>query len=174
MHALSAPGTRLRFTRRAIVTAVPSWLPVSLLLRPALRLLALSGVQVFGWGFGSPDAIASDGTHVWVANYDANSVTELSAKTGGLVKVISGSRYKFNGPAAIASDGTHVWVANYDGDSVTELSARTGGLVKVISGSRYKFNDPAAIASDGTHVWVANTLATRSPSSAPGPAASSR
>ena len=37
-----------------------------------------------------PDAISSDGTHVWVAN-DADtrrSVTELSASTGGVVKVI--------------------------------------------------------------------------------------
>ena len=108
-------------------------------------------------GFRQPDAIASDGTHVWVANNDGNSVTELNASTGALVKVISGSRYEFNDPDAIASDGTHVWVANDDGNSVTELNASTGGLVKVISGSSYGFNDPDAIASDGTHVWVANT-----------------
>ena len=90
----------------------------------------------------------------------ATSVTELSASTGALVKVISGSAYKFNDPDAIASDGTHVWVANAAGDSVTELSASTGALVKVISGSAYKFDDPDAITSDGTHVWVANDSAT--------------
>ena len=84
--------------------------------------------------FRYPDAIASDGTHVWVANGLGGSVTELSASTGGLVKVISGSRYEFDDPAAIASDGTHVWVANDGGNSVTELSASTGALVKVISG----------------------------------------
>ena len=39
-------------------------------------------------------------------------MTELSASTGALVKVISGPAYKFDGPDAIASDGTHVWVAN--------------------------------------------------------------
>ena len=85
-----------------------------------------------------------------------NSVTELSASTGALVKVISGSTYRFDDPDAVSSDGTHVWVANYGGNSVTELSASTGALVKVISGSAYRFNDPHAIASDGTHVWVAN------------------
>jgi hypothetical protein len=116
---------------------------------------ALSGGHVSGRDFNFPASIASDGSHVWVANYFGKSVTELSAKTGRLVKVISGSRYKFDVPAAIASDGTHVWVAN--DTSVTELSARTGRLVKVISGSKYKFADAIAIASDGTHVWVVSS-----------------
>jgi len=61
---------------------------------------------------------------VWVANGSGYSVTELSATTGGLVKVISGSRYHFNGPAAIAADRTGVWVANAAGQSVTEFPAR--------------------------------------------------
>ena len=115
----------------------------------------LSGVNVLGWGFNGPSGIASDGTHVWVANY-GNSVTELSASTGALVKVISGSRYGFNGSGAVASGGGHVWVANLGGNSVTELSASTGALAKLISGSSYGFNSPLAIASDGTRVWVAN------------------
>jgi hypothetical protein len=60
------------------------------------------------YGFEFPDAISSDGTHVWVANGPGsgdrpllsagNTVTELSASTGTLVKVISGSSYGFNGP----------------------------------------------------------------------------
>jgi hypothetical protein len=39
-------------------------------------------------GLCGPDAIASDGTHVWAAN--EVSVTELDAATGALVQVISG------------------------------------------------------------------------------------
>jgi hypothetical protein len=111
---------------------------------------------VFGRGFSGPDAIAADGAHVWVSNGLGNSVTELSAKTGQLVRAISGSSYKFNDPDAVVSDATDVWVANYDGHSVTELSATTGDLVKVISGSSFKFEYPFAVASDGSHVWVAN------------------
>jgi DNA-binding beta-propeller fold protein YncE len=105
--------------------------------------------------FHYPRAVASDSTHIWVANDGGPSVTELSAKTGGLVQVISDPSYKFYQPGAIASDGTHVWVANYS-NSVTELSAKTGDLVQVLSGPSYKFAAPIAIASDGTHVWVAN------------------
>jgi DNA-binding beta-propeller fold protein YncE len=85
--------------------------------------IPLAGASVIGSGFNRPYAISSDGTHVWVANYGGNSVTELAAATGALVKVISGSSYGFNYPDAVSSDGTDVWVANYNGQSVTELPA---------------------------------------------------
>ena len=68
-------------------------------------------------------------------------MTELSASTGALVQVISGSSYGFNDPDAVSSDGTDVWVTNSAGDSVTELSASTGALVQVISGSSYGFDE---------------------------------
>ncbi len=99
------------------------------------RSAGVTGVQVLGWGFGQPDAVSSDGTHVWVANGGGKSVTELSASTGALLQVIKGSSYGFDAPSAISSDGTDVWVANSQSNSVTELSASTGALVQVISGS---------------------------------------
>jgi alpha-tubulin suppressor-like RCC1 family protein len=102
----------------------------------------------------NPDAIAVDSTHVWVANYDDDSVTELSASTGAVVQVISGANDGFGGPAAIASDGTHVWVASAD-NTVTELSASTGAVIQVISDP--SLDVPGGIAVDGSHVWVANS-----------------
>ncbi len=109
-----------------------------------------------GYGFDSPDAVASDGTHVWVANANGDSVTELLASTGALVQLISGASYGFDVPDAVSSDGKDVWVANYNGNSVTELLASTGALVRVIKGSSTGFNAPDAVVSDSTHVWVAN------------------
>ena len=53
---------------------------------------ALSGPQVFGWGFNSPLGVSSDGTHVWVANVQGNSVTELDASDGALVQVLKGKK----------------------------------------------------------------------------------
>jgi hypothetical protein len=117
-----------------------------------------------------PVAITSDGTHVWVANYYRktvsgpyfNSVTEFSASTGRLIKVISGSSYEFNQPDSMASDGTHVWVVNNGGaaeapnNSITELNAATGDLVRVMSASTYGLSGPESICVQGTHVWVAN------------------
>ncbi len=108
--------------------------------------------------FDSSDAthVGVPNFHVWVTNYGGNSVTELSAKTGALVQVISGSSYGFNEPLAISSDGTDVWVMNGGNNSVTELSASTGSRVQVLSGSNYGFNGPVGITSDGSDVWVPN------------------
>jgi hypothetical protein len=106
--------------------------------------------------FSDPQAIASDGTHIWVANQDGHSVTELNASTGALVRTISGTSYKFNGPSAITSEGTHVWVAGRRGSSVTELNASTGALVRTISVGSYTTQTPGAIASDERHVWLAD------------------
>ncbi len=36
-------------------------------------------LSVTRFGFDDPDAIASDGTHVWVTNAFGQSVTELAA-----------------------------------------------------------------------------------------------
>ena len=85
-------------------------------------------------GFDHPTAITTDNLgHVWVTNNQANSVTELNAKDGSLVKVIQGANYKFNYPYAITTDNLgHVWVTNNDANSVTELNAKDGSLVQVV------------------------------------------
>lgn len=91
-----------------------------------------------------------------MANRDGDSVTELNASTGALVKVISGSAYGFDDPDAVATDGDDVWVTNGMANSVTELGATTGRLVKIMARSAYGFEVPDAITADGTDAWVAN------------------
>ncbi len=97
----------------------------------------------------------ADGRDVWVANSGNNTVTELSASTGGLLQVLSASSLGFDDPVAISSDGARVWVANSANSTVTEMSALsgTGG---VLSGSSFGFDDPVSISSDGTDEFVAN------------------
>ena len=47
----------------------------------------LRGVHVFGWALNQPSAVASDGTHVWVANAGAGSVVEFNASNGRFCEV---------------------------------------------------------------------------------------
>lgn len=101
--------------------------------------------------------IAVYGPHVWITNVGGNSVTELNASNGTLVRVISGSKYGFDQPTSVAAAGTHIWVVNEAGNSVTELNADTGAWVRTLSGRRYQFNGPYKITVDGTHAWVTNT-----------------
>jgi len=73
------------------------------------------------YGFSGPQAVAFDGTHLWVTNDIGNSVTELNAADGSWVQTLSGGTYRLNLPQSIAFDGTHVWVTNMAGNSVTEI-----------------------------------------------------
>jgi serine/threonine protein kinase len=104
------------------------------------------------YGFDLPYFTAVDGAHVWVANADGNSVTELNADNGGLIRILGG----FNVPFGISDDGKHIWVTNNAGNSLAELSASDGTLITTLSGGSYGFKGPQTILDDGRHLWVTN------------------
>ena len=111
------------------------------------------------YGFDGPDAIASNGRYVWVANLggvkeNGDSITEINAATGALVRILNAPSYRFDGPSALFADGAHVWVANQTSNTVTEINESTGALVRVISSSIYGLSGPDAITGYGTHIWV--------------------
>ena len=72
-------------------------------------------------GFTSPRSVALDGSHVWVTNVTGNSMTELNAGDGSLVRIVAASSDGLNGPWGRRFGG-HVWIANSGGNSVTELT----------------------------------------------------
>jgi hypothetical protein len=87
--------------------------------------------------FNDSGGIVISGANVWVTNtderqIDGNSVTELNAATGAVVRVLKSAKDQFKGPWGIASGDNHIWVANSGGNSVTELNASDGSLVRVI------------------------------------------
>ncbi|HWD95766.1 MAG TPA: hypothetical protein VG246_05035 [Acidimicrobiales bacterium] len=113
--------------------------------------------------FAEPLAIAQDGRHVWVANVFGNSVTELDARSGSVIRVIDDPADGFTTPIALAVTDDHVWVVNegVKGNkrgtgSITELSTRTGALVRVIAIRSARLDNPAAIAISKSRVWVTN------------------
>ena len=93
---------------------------------PVLTASASDGV------FNYPAAVAVSGTHVWIANFRGDSVTELNASNGSLVHVINATTDGFNAPRGVSVGGTHVWVTNGSGNSVTELNALNGSLARII------------------------------------------
>jgi len=106
-----------------------------------------------------PDAIAATDTDVWVANSDYESggrgwVSEFSAASGALVRVIASPHDGLTDPQALAVGADHVWVADGDGGGLTELNAATGALIRLISKPEYHLSGPDAIAAAGDDVWV--------------------
>ena len=61
--------------------------------------------------------MSSDGTHVWVANFGENTVSEIEASSGTVIHTIPVGR----NPMVVSSDGTHVWVGNFDEKTVSEI-----------------------------------------------------
>jgi hypothetical protein len=118
--------------------------------------------------FSDPSSMVAVGGDLFVANYTGyrspllnaagDSVTEVNASTGALVKVISAPRYSLDSPDSMAVLGDNLFVANSGGNSVTELNASTGALVRVISAPRYRFDDPGTLVLAGGDMFVASSV----------------
>jgi hypothetical protein len=96
---------------------------------------------------GTIQSIDSDGTHVWIVNGSVSyrggrrgdSVTELNASNGSLVRVIQLHGGIYADPVGVVSNGVDVWVTNTGGGrygigSVIELNAASGAVVRTIVG----------------------------------------
>ena len=67
------------------------------------------------------------GHDLFVANETGNSLTELNASTGALLRVLSALAYRFAGPDALAFSGPDLFVANFRSSTVTSSTRRRGG-----------------------------------------------
>ena len=64
-----------------------------------------------------PIGVAFDGTHIWVANYNDDTVSKIVAATG----VVAATIPVGNDPIGVAFDGTHIWVTNVLDDTVSKI-----------------------------------------------------
>lgn len=107
-----------------------------------------------GKEFDYPVGLAFSGGHLWVANENGNSVSEINPANGSWVASLTSGPYGISRPVAIASYGSDIFVANSVG-SVSEISANRE-LVRIVFGSKYHFNHPVAITATGGRVLVLN------------------
>jgi DNA-binding beta-propeller fold protein YncE/outer membrane protein OmpA-like peptidoglycan-associated protein len=133
--------------RRRAALALAGCLTLSTLFAVAGLVLAApdaSAATPMSSFVNGPEAIANDGSHVWVVNSTDNSVTELN-EDGSFVQSIPVG----TGPDAVAADGTYVWVANTGSDGITVLNAN-GTVV----GTYYIGEKVTGITSDGGDAWI--------------------
>jgi hypothetical protein len=103
-----------------------------------------------------PDALVSDGRHIWVANNRSNSVTKIRSADGAVL-----GEFAVGGlPAALAWDGLHVWVGNHewlqDHSALMRLDPADGRVVATIAIP----GQPVNLLFDGAHLWLAETWPT--------------
>jgi streptogramin lyase len=106
-----------------------------------------------------PAGIAIDlAGNVWVADYSASAVVELS-RTGSVahrVTVLGGNA----GPQGVAIDGAgNVWVSNYRGNALVELAGSTATILSPSQGYGLgaPLNEPFGLAVDASgNLWLSN------------------
>ncbi len=99
-------------------------------------------------------------------NFGGDSLTEFSATTGALVRVVNGAEFGFAMPDALAVAGADIWVTSEFGGSttdqnagaVTEVNATTGAFVRRITAAADGLEQPAGIAFDHKHLWVTDAM----------------
>jgi hypothetical protein len=135
----------------------------------------LSGINVFantgGYGFNYPTDVAFDGSHLWVTNYNNNTVTEMNSSNGSFVRTLANTPstpFLFDRPQAILYADAMIWVVNpptsvsssYNG-CIDEINPSTGALVKVLGTAKYTgdpvFNYPEGLVAVGSDIWVVNS-----------------
>ncbi len=97
---------------------------------------------------GGAEALASDGTSLWVASQFQNTVTRVRASDGKTLETVSvGSQ-----PVAVLADPSGIWVANLGDDTVTQLSPGDGSVL----GTFPVGHGPGGLVSAGNNIWVLN------------------
>lgn len=97
--------------------------------------------------------IAASGSSIWVSTLK-NSVVQLSASTGDIVRVIDAKSYRLDSPAAMVVNDGDLWVANDTDPSVTEINAKSGKLIRVVDGPPGGFGYISGIAANGSSIWI--------------------
>ena len=102
--------------------------------------------------------LTARGSHVWVANWNANTVIELNASNGSVASVIRCCAFAgIASPSTVAVGGTHLWVTT-NLNSLIEFNAINGSLVRVIRAKADGFDySPTVYAFGANHVWVVNS-----------------
>ncbi len=108
-----------------------------------------------------PAGVALDGAaNVWVADYSASSLVELTA-AGGVAQQLTRGTAGINHPESLTTDAAgNVWAANYRGNSISGFSSGLPALAISPStgfGVDPGLSEPFGIAVDASgNLWVSN------------------
>jgi YVTN family beta-propeller protein len=99
-----------------------------------------------------PAAVVFANGHLWVADRDTNSVTELDPADRSVVQTITVAA----GPSALTASADSIWVLGSEQDAVSRvrITSNTGSPVMTII---HVGPAPVAIAAGDGAVWVANS-----------------
>jgi hypothetical protein len=126
--------------------------------------------------FNNPRGITTDGTNLYVTDYDNQLIRQIVISTGvvttlagtgsaGSADNSTGTSASFRGPDGITTDGTNLYVAEYRNNLIRQIVISTGvvttlagtgsvGSADNSTGTSASFNNPSGITTDGTNLYV--------------------
>jgi sugar lactone lactonase YvrE len=128
--------------------------------------------------FSQPDGITTDGTNLYVGDFNNNRIRKIVIATGAVTTIagdgtpgfadnVNGMLAEFSSPAGITTDGTNLYVGDFNGQRIRKIVIATGAVTTIagdgtpgfadnVNGMLAEFNEPAGITTDGTNLYVAD------------------
>ena len=122
--------------------------------------------------FGTVFGITTDGTNLFVADTDNNTIRKVVITTGAVTTLAgsagqidntdgAGTAARFNSPVGITTDGANLYIADSSSDSIRKVVIATGTVTTLVAGtslnSTSPLNFPLSITTDGASLFVADT-----------------
>ena len=143
----------IRFLRNTLVLAT-AFVIVAVMALPGLAsattpsTTAVTSITV--GAYPTSVAVSPDGSSVWVANSDDDTVSRIATSDNTVTSITVGV-----GPynVAMSPDGSSVWVTNNGGTTVSRIATSDNAVTPITVGA-----DPSgvAVSPDGSSVWVTN------------------
>lgn len=130
--------------------------------------------------FDGPHGVATDGTNLYLADSDNNTIRKIVIATGVVTTLAgtagvtgfadaTGAAASFDGPHGVATDGTNLYVTDVNNRTIRQIVIATGvvttlaGTAGVVgtadgTGAAAEFKGLEDIATDGTNLYVVDTF----------------
>lgn len=101
----------------------------------------------------TPTGLAFDGAHLWLADFDTATLSELDPATGKVLRSLDAPGYA---PMGLAWDGGRLWVLDAADKTVFALDPKSGLTLRALP---LDTDNPEGLAWDGKDLWVADAKA---------------
>jgi sugar lactone lactonase YvrE len=129
--------------------------------------------------FDGPVGVTSDGTNLYVADAQNNTIRKIVIATGAVTTLAgtagqsdstdgTGTAARFNSPNGVTTDGTNLYVADTNNKTIRKIAIATGAVTTIAGiagqvgssdgiGTAARFNVPIGLALTGGNLYIVDS-----------------